>query len=366
MKRQSSLIFTSVMLLGLFLISAWSIKSFSQKTPDKPLAKNLILLIGDGMGVSQVTAAMIMNGGTLNLERCPVIGLTKTQAKDNLITDSAAGATAIATGEKTSNGHISTADDGTPIRTILEQLADLDFRTGLIATCSILHATPAAFFGHNRSRSNYYELAEDLVHADVDVWIGGGKKYFNNRPDRINLLDSVVHNGYQLATSIQAIPQQFDRLAVLTHDGHQPAVSDGRNQYLSEGLSAILQNFAAREQRFFIMAEGSQIDWGGHDKMEDYQNEEMLDFDRAIGTALDFAKSDGQTLVVVCADHETGGYAIVDGSLKEMKVEGKFVSSHHTGTMVPVFAFGPGAELFGGIYENTDLYHKLKSALAIP
>ena len=107
------------------------------------------------------------------------------------------------------------------------------------------------------------------------------------------------------------------------------------------------------------MVEGSQIDWGGHDKDIEYVTTEVIDFDNAIAEALKFAEQDGETLVIVTADHETGGLTLTDGNINDKTIKAAFSTDHHTGVMVPVFAYGPGAENFMGIYENTDVFKKM-------
>lgn len=349
----------------IFVSSSFSFPRYKDNSHDQnDYPTNVILMIGDGMGISQITAGLIANGGSLNLERCPVVGLTKTFSADDLITDSAAGASAIATGKKTKNEAISVDQDGKPIQTIMEYASTLGMLTGLIATSTIVHATPAAFYAHNPARGKYYEIAADLAFADVDFWIGGGRKFFNKRPDNLNLLDTLSKRGYQVISSLDEISPSFSKHAVLTHEGHPESVIDGRGDYLVKSLEQAIHYFSQSSGGFFIMAEGSQIDWAGHDNENVSQYEEMIDFDNAVGVALDFAEQDKNTLVVVCSDHETGGYAITGGSLADKSVEGKFLTTHHTAALVPVFAFGPGAELFAGIYENTDLFYKLMKLLS--
>ena len=116
---------------------------------------------------------------------------------------------------------------------------------------------------------------------------------------------------------------------------------------------------------FFVMVEGSQIDWGGHDNNQEYVLQETLDFDAAVKVALDFAQKDGETLVVVTADHETGGMMILNGNIEEGRVETIFTTGGHTGIIIPVFAYGPGAELFTGFYDNTDFKAKFMQVLGI-
>lgn len=332
--------------------------------------KNVILMIGDGMGVTQISAGMYMNNNKLHLERFPIVGLHKSYSADNLVTDSAAGATAFSAGVKTYNGAIGVDADTMPVPTILEMAEARGMPTGLVASCSITHATPASFIAHNKYRKNNEEIAEDFLKTEVDLFIGGGAKYFTRREKDERRLDKELERkGYVVQnfvkTDIQDIaPQVNMNYAYFTADGEPLPVAQGRD-YLVPSVKMAPQFLKDRDQQrkgFFLMIEGSQIDWGGHANDSDYIITEMLEFNRAIGEVLDFAAKDGNTLVIVTADHETGGYAIQYGS--EMgAIDGAFTSDYHTADLIPVFAYGPGAEAFSGIYENTAIFTKMKELL---
>jgi alkaline phosphatase len=336
----------------------------------KKRPKNIILMIGDGMGISQISAGLYSNNNKLNLERFPVIGLHKSYSSDNLVTDSAAGATAFSAGVKTYNGAIGVASDTTPVITILELAEAAGLPTGLIATSSIVHATPASFVAHNRQRKNYEEIAADFLKTEVDLLVGGGIKFFERREsDDRNLSNELRGRNYVvesfLTKGIKDVrPSATKNYLYLTADTEPLPRSQGRD-YLVPATEMALPFLDKRDtgnKGFFLMIEGSQIDWGGHANESDYIISEMLEFDDAIGKVLDFAAKDGETLVIVTADHETGGYAIQYGS--EMgKIDGAFTSDYHTADLIPVFAYGPGAELFAGIYENTAIFDKMKELM---
>ncbi|MCH8902991.1 MAG: alkaline phosphatase [Bacteroidetes bacterium] len=342
-------------------------KEVVEHEPEEPkIARNIIFMIGDGMGISQITAAMIANQKPLNLERFPVVGLIKTSAKDDLITDSAAGATAFATGEKVNNGVISLSEDGKPLKTILELFHDKGSLTGLAVTSTIVHATPACFVAHRSYRYMYEEIAWDIAHSDLDLFIGGGKKYFNQRSDSINLFDSLRSKGILTGFPMDSIEHGGpDNERPNFFDNHPPSMIDGRGDYLQIAASKSISYLNSDGNGFFLMIEGSQIDWGGHANDMKAIIAEMIDFDEAIGIAYDFAEKDGNTLLVVTADHETGGFAINSGKLNGDSLVGGFTTIHHTPAMIPVFAFGPGAELFSGVYDNTEIFHKFKQASGI-
>ena len=236
--------------------------------------------------------------------------------------------------------------------------------TGLIATCAITHATPASFIAHQQNRGMQEEIAADFLKTDIDVVIGGGRRYFNQRKDKRDLLQEFSAKGYDVVNSMDSLQYaERDQVIALVEEEHLPPVKDGRGPMLPEATAYALDLLRKNLEGFFIMIEGSQSDWGGHDNNTTYIVTEMLDFDQAVGEALKFAAEDGETLVVITADHETGGFSINGGDLSTGVVEGKFTTGSHTAVMVPVFAYGPQAELFSGIMENTDIFFKFKEAL---
>ena len=327
---------------------------------------NIILLIGDGMGLGQISAGLYSNDNKLELERFENIGLHKNYSSDKLITDSAAGATAFASGIKTYNGAIGVQPNKKPSPTILEEAELNNKATGMVSTSTIVHATPAAFIAHQESRAMYEEIAADFLTTDIDVFIGGGKKYFDRRDsDNRNLYQELTHKGYLVKdyfysslSDIKVIPNQ--KIAYFTSDEDPLPVSQGRNYLQTASHLAIDQLSNNSKEGFFLMIEGSQIDWGGHANNSDYIITEMLEFDKVIGSVLDWAIKDKNTLVIVTADHETGGYAINGGSMGDLQTA--FTSTYHTAELIPVFAHGPGSAAFRGIYENTAIYNKMRTA----
>jgi alkaline phosphatase len=372
---------TSIILCVLFFnactpsVSKEIVATKGIEEPAKKRPKNIILMIGDGMGLAQITAGLYQNNNRLNLEQFPFVGLHKNypaDEEDGLITDSAAGATSFACGVKTYNAAIGVGVDSLPRVTILELAEQKGLATGLVATCNIQHATPASFIAHNKDRRDYEGISLDFLKTDIDLFIGGGKKYFDNRKDGRDLLEEFRKKNYQVTnwteTDIDKLQFTGQNAAYITANEQPLMVSQGRD-YLpiaSEKACKFLQNRS--EKGFFMMIEGSQIDWGGHAGDQNYIITEMLDFDKSIGKVLEFAKKDGNTLVIVTADHETGGFAVLKGSKFGQIVGGfaapyeeKSKSRYHTGSMIPVFAYGPGAEQFSGIYENTAIFIKMKA-----
>lgn len=326
-------------------------------TGEKPV--NIILMIGDGMGPTQIYAGMTVNHGSLNLERCTYTGFQKTYSANDYITDSAASGTAMATGTKTKNGMLGQDSSGTVVKSILEYARDNGLATGLVSTSAITHATPASFIAHVKSRNEYEKIARFFIRRGPDVFIGGGWDHFARRKDGENLLDSLRQQGYVVVPSLDSVSAPLPaKLAALTAPVHNPPVAEGRGNMLPKATRIALDILSKDPDGFFIMVEGSQIDWGGHANDQDYVVTEMIDFDRAIKEALDFAEKDGHTLVIITADHETGGMSITGGDPEKGTLEAAFSTKHHTPIWVPVFAYGPGAENFTGIFDNTDIFKK--------
>ncbi|MCW3464957.1 alkaline phosphatase [Chitinophaga nivalis] len=322
--------------------------------------KNIIFMVGDGMGTTQIYAGLTANKGSLNLERFKCIGFSRTNSADNYMTESAAGATAFSIGQKTYNGAIGVDTAGKPQPTIMEIAKQHGLSTGIVVTTDITDATPATFAAHQKVREMQAEIAADYVKSDVDVLIGAGQEHFDQRKDGRNLLTEFIQKGYQVKHTTADVAQvKQGKLVGLIKEAR---VAE-RGDQLARTTQAALQLLQQNKKGFFLVVEGSKIDDGGHANDLPYVTEEVIDFDKAIKAALDFADKDGETLVVVTADHETGGLTIAEGDLTTGKITGKFSTDDHTGVMVPVFAYGPGAEAFMGIYHNNTIFRKFMEAL---
>ncbi|WP_439184989.1 alkaline phosphatase [Carboxylicivirga taeanensis] len=325
----------------------------------KKRPRNIILFIGDGMGVAQVFAGITANNG-LNIEQMPFVGFSKTQSADNYVTDSAAGGTALSTGTRTYNGAIGVDENGEKLTTILEYAERNGKSTGLVSTSAITHATPASFIAHQPKRSMYEEIAADFLKTDIDVFIGGGADFFTKRADGRNLVLELNQKGYNVGYEVDEVENYTEgKLAVLTAVGHNPGYRD-RGEMLTKSTSKAIEILSNGSRKgFFLMVEGSQIDWGGHQNDASYVTGEVLDLDKALAEALKFAMEDRRTLVVVTADHETGGMAVLGGDTSKGHVKTGFTTGDHTSVMVPVFAFGAGAQEFVGVYNNTEIFEKM-------
>lgn len=340
----------------------YEVPTFTQQFKSKK-PKNVIMMIGDGMGVSQIFAGLTANGGHLFLDNFKQIGFSKTQSSNNYITDSAAGGTALSSGQKTYNGAIGVNADSIPIQTILEMAEEKGLATGLVSTSAITHATPASYIAHQKSRASYEQIAADFMKTDIDVFIGGGYKHFSQRADKRDLILELQQKGYQVLRDMNEIAKvKSGQLAGLISDEHND-VAGKRKMSLPLSTETALNILSQNQKGFFIMVEGSQIDWGGHGNNTIYLVKEMLDFDQAIGKALEFAAKDGETLIIVTADHETGGLSLNGGDMKTGMVKGAYTTSEHTAVMVPVFSYGPGAENFTGIIENTEIAKRIMNLM---
>jgi alkaline phosphatase len=332
--------------------------------------KNIILLIGDGMGVAQVSAHEYWQGiGNSVFEKFPVIGFHKSYSYDELVTDSAAGATAFACGQKTTNGAIGVVPpNDTPCTTILEDLDHKGFATGMVVACTATHATPACFIAHRELRAFTEEIALDYLKTDLDCFIGGGEAMFTDRPDRLNLEDSLRNRGYVLRRGVNFRKLPLDGSAPFmqfTHDREPPTASGGRT-YMPEATEIVCNYLQKRSPKgFFLMVEGSQIDWAGHANDRNWLRAEMRDFDKTVQKALEFAASNGETLVIVTGDHECGGLALIKTSGRKQFTPA-FSTHVHTAANIPVYAYGPQQKIFSGTYENTAIYHKMYQALGFP
>lgn len=338
--------------------------SSSEKAP-----KNIILLIGDGMGLTQASIPFYYQETPSSFIRFKHIGLHQNMPSSHRVTDSAAGATAFASGVKTYNGAIGVDKDTMPVPTILEMLAAQGKSTGVVATSSIQHATPAAFYAHTASRSSYDEIARQLVYSPLNFFAGGGLKFFNKRSDQINYLDSLNHYGFQvdtngLTSSSLDINKKYGFL--LATDG-MPKMQEGRGDFLPRASKMAIDYLSQDDDGFFLMIEGSQIDWGGHANDAQYVIQETLDFDATLAKVMDFAEKDGNTLVIVTADHETGGLSLsaatIFGQGDYSKITPTFSTGNHSAALIPVFAYGPGADQFMGIYQNSDIFFHMLHAL---
>lgn len=335
------------------------------KAPRGKKVKNVILMIGDGMSLMDVYAAWVCNRGRLWLDNAQYIGLSATHCTDKLITDSGAGGTALATGHKTKYHAVGVDPEGKPLTTIIDLAKRKDKDAGIAVTCRLWDATPADFCCHNINRDNEQEIVADYPTSGVDFAFGGGAKYFTNRKDGRNIFEELKNQGYYIARTWEELEKwKSGKVFCVPYEVDTP-LPDERGDLLAratmKGISLMNQN----KNGFYMMVEGSQLDDYGHFNQLDMLMKELHDFDRTIGEVMKWAAKDGETLVVVTADHETGGLTLHGGDLATGRIEAKFASTGHTGVMVPVYAFGPGAEEFTGFMDNTEIFWKIKKLMRL-
>ena len=325
--------------------------------------KNVILMIGDGMSLMHVYSAWTANRGKLYLENCEVTGLSKTYCANKLVTDSGAGGTAMAIGQKTNYHSVGVDVNGNPQPSLIKLAKQKGMSAGVAVTCRLWDATPADFCCHNTDRDNEDEIIADYVNCEADYVVGGGAKKFENRKDGRNIFKELEQKGYQVARSWEECKNlKSGKIFAVTDSVDTPLPAERGDRLAQSSLKGI-ELLNQNPNGFFMMIEGSQLDDYGHFNDLDLLMQETHDFDRTVGKILEWAAKDGETLVVVTADHETGGLTLIDGDKDKGEIKCKFSTTGHSGVMVPVYAFGPGAELFTGIYENTDIFHKIKSLL---
>lgn len=343
------------------LILAAVLRNFTQHE-----VRNVIVMIGDGMGLTEVAYTDLRSDDPLFIERVETMGLVRTHSASHRVTDSAAAATAFACGVKSRNGVIGMDADLNAVESILERAERAEMSTGVVATYSVTHATPAGFLAHTASRNNAERIAEDIVKSGVDLFIAGGRDFFEQRADSVNLSDKLRSKGYNVVYDIDSAEQSHDTtpLAAMLAPNGLPSMLEGRGDMLPRATAKALTTLhtMAGERGFFLMVEGSQIDGMGHKNSAEGIVAETIDFDVAVQRAFDFADVTPKTLVIVFADHETGGLTMpADGT----DIAATFSTHNHTGVMVPIYAYGAGAEQFAGVMDNTEIPQRIAAALGI-
>ena len=328
-----------------------------QQPPVTNEVRNVIFLIGDGMGLEQVSCAWVLNHGKLNLDKMTVVGLSRTYSLSDLITDSAAGGTALAVGEKTYNSHVGTDPEGQPLYSMLVKAQEAGKKTGVAVTCHLADATPADFCCHSDDRYKYDEVIAGYAVSGVDYIAGGGRDYFcKNRKDGRDIADEMARKGYAVANDEVALMEAGLPILALLSDDNLPVSFERGDLFrhmVAKGLKELSEQ--SGDKGFVFMIEGSSIDDWLHENRIDMAMEELLDFDRTLGDVLQWAAADGHTLVVVTADHATGALTLQDGDLQEGRIEVAFGNDSHNGIAVPYYVWGPGSDRFGGILENAEL-----------
>ena len=355
--------------------------------------KNVIYLIGDGMGFGAVTSLLLAEEGQTGFEMSPVIGLNETQSANNYVTDSPAGGTALATGTRTCNGFLGVDPDTVQLISVLKKAQTMGKKTGIVVNTTLTEATPGAFYAGVPSRSMGYKIAEQFCESGVDVAIGAGLSVFINRPDSVDLTATLIEKGYNVYLDWRSVlntqSEKFVGILEMS-DVHRrnessnttakaaegdvvclaaKLAADAGNHdttrfseptvYLQKATAKALEQLSKNAPHgFFLMIESAIIDGYGHNNDSDGMVEEMKEFDGTLKALVQYVNEHPETLLVVTADHETGGTGV---TYKSYPVGGtspvalSFSTSGHTGTVVPIFAYGAGAEKFAGIFKNREI-----------
>lgn len=368
---------------------------------DKPQVDNVIYLIGDGMGLGAVTSLVLSEDAPTGFEQAPIIGLSETCSANNYVTDSPAGGTALATGTRTKNGYLGVDPDGVQLTSILKKAQALGKKTGIVVNTTLTEATPAAFYAGVTSRNMTYDIAKQFTDSEVDVAIGAGLDDFINRPDSVDLTATLIEKGYDVYLDwASVLDTQSDRfvgilpmgdvhrrnesgntvagaaegaevclaakLAAASEERHDTHLSEP-TVYLEKAAAKAL-DVLSRESKdgFFLMIESAIIDGYGHNNDAEGLIVEMREVDSTLRQLVEYVNTHPGTLLVVTADHETGGTAVDYHSYEvggTSSVRLDFSTRGHTGTLVPIFAYGPGAEKFAGVMKNTDIPKKIEELM---
>lgn len=330
--------------------------------------RNVIFVVGDGMGTAQVYASIAaQKADNSAFLRFPFTGFSRTHSHNKYTTDSGAGGTALMTGHKVDNYHIALAPDGSFVPSFLTQAKSAGKGAGFVVTSSVLDATPASTYAHVPYRKMFDTISYQMTQSNFDVMIGGGRKYFlpENRKDGLSLLDTLQARGYQMAGSTAELARLHGgRICGLIAEG-DPLAAPARGQMLSVGVMKALESLSMNDNGFALMVEGSQIDWANHNNDSTCLAAELADFESVLRLLIEYVERDGHTLLVVTADHESGGLTLLGGDIEQGTNRMQFSTGGHTGVMVPVFAMGPGAERFTGIHQNTDFYNIILDLLGL-
>ena len=368
---------------------------------NEPQVKNVIYLIGDGMGFGAVSSLLLTEEEPTGFEMAsPVIGLSETCSANNYVTDSAAGGTALATGTRTNNGYVGADPDGNQLTSVLRKAQTYGMKTGIVVNTTLTEATPGAFYGGVTSRKMVYDIAKQFTESEVDVAIGGGLDHFVGRPDSLDLTATLIEKGYDVylnwETVLETESDKFVGILPL-YDLHrreenngEASAAEGQEVCLAAQMAALNEDTTREhlseptvylekattkalevlsrnnKDGFFLMIESAIIDGYGHNNDGEGMIVEMQEFNCTLRKMIEYVNQHPETLLVVTADHETGGTGVyynghTPGNEGPLRL--KFSTSGHTGTVVPIFAYGAGAENFAGVMKNTDIPKKIDALI---
>lgn len=371
-------------------------------------AKYVFLFIGDGMGLAHIslTEAYLsslkgeISSTPLSFTQFPTIGLVTTYSANTYLTCSSAAGTALSTGYKTNNGMLGVLPDSTPVKSVTYTLKENGYKIGIMSSVSIDLATPAAFYANNISRKNYYDIAIQIAKSDFDFYGGGNFEHrFSENKDQLSIYTILKNGGYKIVNDKLQLSniKKTDKVLYIQHDsiiGSLPYAIDRKEKDLKlvDVVDAAINHLYGKEG-FFIMAEGGNIDVAAHANDAKTVISEVLDLDDAVKRAIEFYNEHpDETLIIVTADHETGGLSIGSQSgyfinLKELNSQNKSIEKNpeskqevielnksakvgwtttsHTGIAVPIFSIGKGSNLFSGRMDNTEIPKKIAKAMIV-
>lgn len=329
---------------------------------------NVIFIIGDGMGTAQVYSSIVTQGNNSAFLLFPYSGFSRTYCRNKYTTDSGAGGTALLTGHKVDYHHVGIGPEGNWYPSFLSTAKQMyGMSVGFVVTSTVVDATPASTYAHVSDRNLFDSISLQMVRSGFDVMIGGGKSYFQieNRSDSLNLIDTIVSKGYHTAYNVSDLLSLKGNKICGLLSSYTPPQAQDRGRMLTIGTLKAMEVLKQNDKGFCLMVEGSQIDHACEYNDSAQLAGEMYDFEDMLHVVMDFAQRDGNTLVIVTADHESGGLVLKDGNIMYGISRPTWGSrGGHTGVMVPVFAYGPGAEYFAGVQENTDFYNKIMRLLS--
>ena len=327
-----------------------SSQEISVKTKEIP--KSIIFIIADGLGIGQFTLMFYDNPDFAPADFTHTGLITVHPSGKRKVPDSANTATSMATGVKTHRGGIGVDENDQPVKTVLEWAEDKEMSTGLVSTSTIVHATPASFAAHIDERSKYKEIALQMAKSGVDVMLGGGRDNWEGEP-----LEIFRNRGGITLTEFDPSIDTEKQVLGLFADNHLGSAYENREVSTTEMTQLAVKLLSKNNNGFFLMIEEAQVDFAGHANNSEYMSAELASLNSVLRFCLDYQKEHPNTLILFTADHETGGMAVEDTN--EGALDIKFTTGHHTANMIPVFAIGPGAEAFSGVYDNTDIGKQL-------
>jgi alkaline phosphatase len=330
-------------------------------------AKNAVVLIGDGLGFAGIEAARLLNrgiGGHLQLDRFPVAGFSTTRSAIEVVTDSGAGATAIASAQKTLNGRLGVDAAGKKLRTLAELAKAQGKAVGLVTDSYLWDATTGAFAVHHANRRKYLEIAMAMGEQGFDLLIGcETRRVKEDDDDKGPIAQKFLAEGYLVGRDLGWLDKAGPGKALALLPGGSLTPQQGDSQ-LPRAVALAIARLEQDPDGYFLLVESEETDSGGHENIVEQVARGVEALDRSLEKVFAAAERDGRTLVVFTADHETGGLAILGGQ-EGRPLEYRFTTDGHNAEPVPLLAYGPGAERFAGSHDNTEVGKDLAGALGL-